>query len=46
MVKQMGLPTREIPPPLVFPPYGLDLPHDCESLGERMSALRRERSRP
>jgi hypothetical protein len=41
----------EIPPPPVFPPYEdtsedeveMDLPHDQETLAERMSTLRHER---
>jgi hypothetical protein len=49
--RQMGLQTREIPPPPMFPPYEdssedepeMDLPHDQETLGERMSSIRRER---
>jgi len=36
MKRQLRLEVREIPPPLVFPPYE-------ETLGERMSILRRER---
>jgi len=51
VMKQIGLPTRDIAPPLVFPPYQdssedepvRDLPHDHDTLGERMSAIRRER---
>jgi hypothetical protein len=51
MRRQMGLVTREIPPPPVFPPYEdsredeleMDLPHDRETLCERMSSIRRER---
>ena len=54
--RQMGLETREIPPPPVFPPYvdssddedDIEIPHDLETLGERVTILRRERgqSRP
>ena len=51
MKRQLGLEVREIPPPPVFPPYEdssedepvMDLPHECETLGERMSSLRHER---
>jgi hypothetical protein len=54
MRRQMGLVTREIPPPPVFPPYEdssedepeMDIPHDHETLGERMSSIRRERGQP
>jgi hypothetical protein len=56
MKKQLGLEVRLIPPPPVFPSYEdtsedegeMEYPHDQETLGERMSILRRERgqSRP
>jgi hypothetical protein len=54
MRRQMGLVTREIPPPPMFPPYEdssedepkMDIPHDHETLGERMSSIRRERGQP
>ena len=56
MKRQLRLEVREIPPPLVFPPYEdtseeeeeMELPHDREILAERMITLRRERgqSRP
>jgi hypothetical protein len=54
MRRQMRLVTREIPPPPVFPPYEdssedepeMDIPHDHETLGERMSSIKRERGQP
>ena len=52
MKRQLRLEVREIPPPLVFPPYEdnseddeeMEYPHDQETLGERMNILRRERT--
>jgi hypothetical protein len=51
MKRQLGLEVREIPPPIVFPPFEdtseeeeeMELPHDRETLAERMRTLRHER---